>query len=303
MDIRGIKYFITAAECLNFTRAAKECYITQTAMSQNIASIEKELGFKLFERNNRNVQLTPAGQDFYTQMKSIVRSYESAVRHSRHISDGSEGRLSIVFPSGIEGLVFMPRLKFFKKSFPAIKLSANIAPPQRIPEMLRHGECDIAISWPYELGEMEGVTVQSIAEFKGALICSPTHRLSIRGKVTSEDLAQEKLIMLNLSTMPGTYRTMCNDWKKLGITLPSLSSFEHINHIEELLLAVCLDDSVALIPEFAKNYIGNTAVCLGLDIPSPITFKLCSAYLESSSNPVIRAALDILHDNRIPLNY
>lgn len=64
MDIRGLKYFISAAECLNFTRAAKECFITQTAMSQHIANMEKELGFQLFRRNNRNVELTTAGRDF-----------------------------------------------------------------------------------------------------------------------------------------------------------------------------------------------------------------------------------------------
>lgn len=70
MDIRGLKYFISAAECLNFTRAAKECFITQTAMSQHIANMEKELGFQLFRRNNRNVELTTAGRDFYEQMKA-----------------------------------------------------------------------------------------------------------------------------------------------------------------------------------------------------------------------------------------
>ena len=70
MDIRGIKYFISAAECLNFTRAARECFITQTAMSQHIANMEKELGFQLFRRNNRNVELTPAGRDFYEQKRN-----------------------------------------------------------------------------------------------------------------------------------------------------------------------------------------------------------------------------------------
>ena len=90
MDIRGIKYFISAAECLNFTRAARECFITQTAMSQHIANMEKELGFQLFLRNNRNVELTPAGRDFYEQMKLVVHGYDNAVRHSRNLSSGGE---------------------------------------------------------------------------------------------------------------------------------------------------------------------------------------------------------------------
>ncbi|MDR2771118.1 MAG: LysR family transcriptional regulator, partial [Clostridiales Family XIII bacterium] len=51
MDIKGLQYFIAAAERLNFTTAAKECYITQTAMSLHISKMEDELGFKLFNRN------------------------------------------------------------------------------------------------------------------------------------------------------------------------------------------------------------------------------------------------------------
>ena len=73
MDIRGLQYFISAAECLNFTRAARECYITQTAMSLHIAKMEKELGFQLFSRKNHVVKLTPAGKDFYVRAQRIVR--------------------------------------------------------------------------------------------------------------------------------------------------------------------------------------------------------------------------------------
>ena len=74
MDIRGLRYFISAAECLNFTQAAKECFITQTAMSQHIANMEKELGFQLFRRNNRRVELTAAGRDALLGAELILGS-------------------------------------------------------------------------------------------------------------------------------------------------------------------------------------------------------------------------------------
>ncbi len=92
MDIQKLKYFISAAENLNFTKAAKDCFITQTAMSQLIANMEKELGFKLFLRNNRNMSLTAAGQTFYDQMKIMVASYENTVYHCQQISLGGGGK-------------------------------------------------------------------------------------------------------------------------------------------------------------------------------------------------------------------
>lgn len=61
MTITQIKYFITAAKCLNFTKAASKLYITQPALSRQISAIEEELNVQLFVRNNRSVKLTPAG--------------------------------------------------------------------------------------------------------------------------------------------------------------------------------------------------------------------------------------------------
>lgn len=159
MDIRGLKYFISAAECLNFTRAAKECFITQTAMSQHIANMEKELGFQLFRRNNRNVELTTAGRDFYEQMKAVVHSYDNAVRHSQNLSSGGEGSVVVAVPSCIEGLIFMSRLRYFKTHYPTIKLTVNLISPRYMVDRLRRGECDIAICWPYDMMEAEELTV------------------------------------------------------------------------------------------------------------------------------------------------
>lgn len=62
MDMKSLNYFVHAAETLNFTKAAKECYISQTAISLSIAKMEEELGFMLFDRNNRSIRLTPAGR-------------------------------------------------------------------------------------------------------------------------------------------------------------------------------------------------------------------------------------------------
>ena len=167
MDIRGLKYFISAAECLNFTRAAKECFITQTAMSQHIANMEKELGFQLFRRNNRNVELTTAGRDFYEQMKAVVHSYDNAVRHSQNLSSGGEGSVVVAVPSCIEGLIFMSRLRYFKTHYPTIKLTVNLISPRYMVDRLRRGECDIAICWPYDMMEAEELKVHSPGAFKG----------------------------------------------------------------------------------------------------------------------------------------
>ena len=265
MDIRGIKYFISAAECLNFTRAARECFITQTAMSQHIANMEKELGFQLFRRNNRNVELTPAGRDFYDQMKLVTHAY-------------------------------------FKSHYPSIHLTVMIVSPRYMVERLKRGECDIAISWPYDMAQTDELTVQNIAEFKSLLVCASDHPLAGCKSVTPERLLEEHVALMDLQGMPATYRSMSKDWKRLGLLPPEAVTFQQINRMEELLFAVNIDPSVvALVPEFVqKNATGNMSF-LELDMPVPPMFVLAAGYLTSNLNPALHLALDVLRDSRIPL--
>ena len=71
MDFKCLNYFIRSAETLNFTKAAKICGVSQTAISLAIVKMEEDLGFQLFERNNRSMRLTPAGRDFYEWATSL----------------------------------------------------------------------------------------------------------------------------------------------------------------------------------------------------------------------------------------
>ena len=70
MNIHSLQYFCSVAKHLNFSKAAEECHIAQTAMSRSIAAMEDELGFRLFDRTRHHVELTPAGAYFLKEAKS-----------------------------------------------------------------------------------------------------------------------------------------------------------------------------------------------------------------------------------------
>ena len=82
MDINSMRYFIAAAEHLNFTKAAHACYITQTAMSAAIAKMEKELGATLFHRSNKKVELTEAGGRHIAEAKALHDKLEDCYRRA-----------------------------------------------------------------------------------------------------------------------------------------------------------------------------------------------------------------------------
>lgn len=99
LDIRSLRYFVAAAEELNFTRAAARLFVAQQALSREIQRLEARLGVRLFERTTRRVTLTPAGQDLLGRARDLVALHDalwSAVRGSTHrptvVDLMSEGR-------------------------------------------------------------------------------------------------------------------------------------------------------------------------------------------------------------------
>ena len=304
LDIRGLKYFISAAECLNFTRAAKECFITQTAMSQHIANMEKELGFQLFIRNNRNVELTVAGKDFYEQVKNIVHSYDHAVRHSQNLSTGSEGSISVIISSSIDGLAFMPRFRYFKAHHPTISLTVRISAPRYMVDQLKRGEADIAICWPEEMQQNDDIFVQNLAEFKGCLVCRSDHPLASCRSITPEKLQDAQFSIVDLAGMPNTYRAHCRDWKRLGLPIPSEAPvFDKVNRVEEILFSVIMNNYLAILPEYVKNNSTGDLAFLPLELSSPLMFTVSSGSMINNPNPALPIVLDVLRDGRIPMNY
>ena len=73
MNLNQLEYFVSAARDMNFTKAAKECYISQTAMTQQIQALEKTLGVKLFIRDKHHMELTTAGSVYLKEAKAILK--------------------------------------------------------------------------------------------------------------------------------------------------------------------------------------------------------------------------------------
>lgn len=91
MNFRILKYFITVAEELNFSRAAKRLNMAQPPLSQQIKQLESELEVQLFKRNNRMVQLTDAGQVFLVEARTILSQMEQSVRRTQLTAEGKFG--------------------------------------------------------------------------------------------------------------------------------------------------------------------------------------------------------------------
>ena len=90
MELRHLRYFIVLAEELNFSRAAERFHMAQPPLSQQIRSLENELGLQLFDRTTRPLQLTPAGQVFLEKARQVFLQIEQAMLSAQRASQGEK---------------------------------------------------------------------------------------------------------------------------------------------------------------------------------------------------------------------
>ena len=102
VSIQRLPVFLSAAEHLNFTRAAEEQCISQTAVSQQVKLLEQELGYALFVRGKRGVSLTPAGEVFYRQCRQLMIRYNGAAAQGKKVALGNATDLRIGYAGAYE---------------------------------------------------------------------------------------------------------------------------------------------------------------------------------------------------------
>ena len=125
MDIQKLKYFVAVAESLSFSEAASNVGISQSAMSQQIAELERQVKTQLIIRKKRPLQLTSAGKVLLKESYSLVAKADEALHKTHQAAKGYVGFLKVGFLGGIERS-FLPRvIREFRDVYPEIDLSLH----------------------------------------------------------------------------------------------------------------------------------------------------------------------------------
>ena len=146
MLFRQMKYFTTVVECNSFTEAAERCYISQSAISQQIRALEKELGVELIHRENRKFTLTPAGEYFYGQSKGILEEVEDIRRETIRIGQDEELQLRIGYLRCYSGQELHEAVAEFSRLYPETAISIVNGTHEELYDLLRFGGVDLILS-------------------------------------------------------------------------------------------------------------------------------------------------------------
>lgn len=146
MLYRQMRYFTAVVDCNSFTEAAEQCYISQSAISQQIQSLEKELGVQLMLRENRRFSLTPAGEYFYRRSKWLLGEIEEVKRETRRLGSDEELQLRIGFLRTYSGQELHQAVAEFSQTYPEVSIHIVNGTHEEIYGGLRQGELDLVLN-------------------------------------------------------------------------------------------------------------------------------------------------------------
>ncbi len=289
MELRHLRYFVAAAEELNFRRAAARLKIAQPALSQQIRKLEDEIGVRLLERNRRHVSLTEAGTVFLERARASLKAAEDATRVAREADRGEIGRLAIGFVTSALYGVFPDIVRVFRDRYPAVHLELHEMPVSRHGDMLRTNNLDVSILRPPI--DSHDLVVRTILKENWLVAMRGSHPAARSSEIALKTLAGERFILFPRVLAPNIYDSILGACQKAGFS-PNIVIEAQMHTIVSLVAAGM---GVALVPESMQNLRRRGLVYRRLKEPAP-KVALALAWRDEEAPPVLRAFLDIVSE-------
>lgn len=247
MEIRQLRYAVLLDEHRRFARAAQEAFVTQSAFSQQIARLERELGVRLFDRTPAGTVTTPAGERFVEQARRMLTGLVSLESEVRSIGGGRTGILRVgMFGAGAGE--FTPLLiDAYRSAMPGMELVFHELSMTRQFDELRAGEVDVAIVHP--LCDTDDVAFTPLFDEPRFAALSARHALAEAPSVSVDELVQHPFV-LAATGAPGAWR----DFWACGNEPRAARSAAEMHSIGEGLVAVAYLGVVDTVPSTSTRY-------------------------------------------------
>ena len=287
MELRHMRAFMAVSEERNFTRAASRLNMAQSPLSQQIRTLEREIGVPLFTRTTRSVSLTYAGEVLYERVVEVLAMLDDSVEASRKAAKGHLGRLAIGFTGSATHELLPPLARAYADRYPEVTLDvrSDLTTPVQV-ERLLSGELDVAILRPPIVAH--GLTVETIRREPIVVLLANRHPRTIDRDIDLADLRNEWFISLPNNPPATMYSLMLSVCRAAGFT-PNIR--QTVSDSTALVALVAGDMGVALVPASMRHFAISGATFRPLRAPGA-TVSLALAYREHDVTPLIRQFLE-----------
>src|SRR5271154_7529487 len=294
LDVRKLAALREVATRGSFSAAARGLNYSQSAISQQVAQLEREVGALLIERRGRRIRLTPAGQALADRAGPILRDLRDAEAELEAITGQRRGTLRLAVFASAAATVVPPAMARFRAGHPGVAITMTIADSGAALSHVANGEADIAIinkSDTFAAGR--AVAVSGLLEDPMRVPLPLGQRLAERQSVRLADLSAEPWMLATSSS--------CADWE-VFVTACRRAGFEPriaFRHDDYLALQglVAAGLGVALLPDLATASVRNDIVLRPLEPGGPVRHVTAVVSAGHCQSPMVEAMLEALRDS------
>ncbi|OOM14324.1 LysR family transcriptional regulator [Clostridium saccharobutylicum] len=270
MNTRQLEYFVSLAETLSFTKTAQKFYISQTAVTKQIKTLEHNLDTKLFNRNNHRVELTPEGNVFLSQAKIILHKIEEATERVRLTTVGFVGLLRIGFVQGYEKTSFSNLIFKLYDQYPNISITFFRGTEKELYDKILNSELDIIFN---TLNEKEITSFMDkclIKRYSLNVVVHPTHQLATQKSVLLKQLTGEKIF-----------------------------NYNEFEDIDSILLMVSANMGVAILPSYCVRYLNQSQHLMIISLDNKDEYvDIAAIWNKENPNPALPRLTELIKNTQ-----
>jgi DNA-binding transcriptional LysR family regulator len=223
-----LQVFHTVARRLNFTKAAKELFITQPAVTKHIHELEQQFKVKLFERNGTHIRLAPAGKRLLEHTETLFAVYRNLEFDMSTLTQGHSGRLILGGSMTTAPYIIPPILADFHRRYAEVEVSLMSGNTQQIEQALEAKEIDLGVVEGYSRNS--AIRYTEFMKDEIVLVSNPAHPLARRQSIRPEELTKIPLLLREPGS--GSLEVLANALKGVGLRLSQLKKEMQLNSTE-----------------------------------------------------------------------
>jgi DNA-binding transcriptional LysR family regulator len=288
VELRHLRYFIAVAEEKSVTRAAARLGLQQPPLSQQIKALELELGFALFRRLPKGVELTAGGAVFASEARDILARLERATSHAGRAAHGLEGALSIGLTSSAATHPFTPRvLRAFHQTYPGVELTLKDGNAAELTDGVLDRELDLAII-RLPVSHPAGLAFHTLVREEMLAVIPSAHPLAHgaqRATGTSlKALEGEPFILVRRPGAPGLYAELIAACERAGFS-PKVAA--EVGNMMTNVTLVAAGLGVSVVPASMRGIHAGEVVYLKLAKSARLFAPITLVHRRDDANPAI----------------
>lgn len=291
MNLKHLNYYIEIVKHQSFTKASKELFVCQSALSKAVKSLENEFGVELIDRRSKEFRLTTEGMIMFENGQDMLRIVNEQTERLYSSLKSQGGRLYVGIPPVISTAYFSSIIFGFREQYPDIELNIVEAGANTVRQLVDEGEVDIGVvllPFPYD----DNYYVMPAMSSENVLVVNKSHRLARCKEVAFSELKDEKFLVLNKTYM--LYDIIMNCCQSAGFTPNITCESSQWDFLAEM---VELDQGITILPKPILQRFSSEKICVVKlrepEFPWDIALIVCrEKYI---SNP-IKLFLDYVKD-------